>query len=529
VTSWAEQGPTGYADVVVVGGGNAGMCAALAAAEAGASVVLIDKAGEADAGGNSYFTAGAFRTTFDGLDDLSPMLTGLNDERASLVDLAPYRHDDFLADLTRITEGRADPALAGTLVRQSRPALEWLATHGVRFELMFHRQAYEVGGRFRFWGGLALGSVGGGKGLVDAELSAVRAAGVDVRFATAGTALLRGQNGAITGVLTTGPDGPGELQAGAVVLCSGGFQANPQWRAAYLGTGWDLAAVRGTRHNTGDGIAMALAAGAQPCGHWSGCHSVAWDAGAGAYGDRELTNQLTRNGYPLGIMVNRRAERFVDEGADFRNYTYARYGAKILEQPGAVAYQLFDARSSALLRPEEYESPGATRVVADSIADLARALQLDVAILEQTVAAFNKSIGDAPFDPSIKDGRSTTGIRPPKSNWSLPLSTAPFVAYPVTCGVTFTFGGLRVDTDARVLDISGRPLPGLWAAGELVGGIFHHNYPGGSGLTLGTVLGRRAGEAAARHARGASGARRPPGEPALPAQRYDPRPDHRSG
>jgi tricarballylate dehydrogenase len=223
-------------------------------------------------------------------------------------------------------------------------------------------------------------------------------------------------------------------------------------------------------------------------------------------------------------MVNRRAERFVDEGADFRNYTYARYGATILEQPGAVAYQLFDARSSALLRPEEYDSPGATRVVADSVAELARILQLDAAALEQTVTGFNNSIGDAPFDPSIKDGRSTTGISPPKSNWSLPLATAPFVAYPVTCGVTFTFGGLGVDTDARVLDISGRPLPGLWAAGELVGGIFHHNYPGGSGLTLGTVLGRRAGEAAARHARRSLAANRQPGEPAPSALRPDQRP-----
>jgi tricarballylate dehydrogenase len=244
---------------------------------------------------------------------------------------------------------------------------------------------------------------------------------------------------------------------------------------------------------------MALAAGAQPYGHWSGCHAVAWDSGARPTGDRELTNQLTRGGYPFGIIVNAEGRRFVDEGADFRNYTYAKYGAEILSQPGGVAYQLFDAKSAPLLRPEEYEAPGATKIESDTVAGLAKQLGLDEDRLTDTVERFNAAIADdgSRFDPTVKDGCRTAGLTPPKSHWARPLDTPPYVAYPVTCGITFTFGGLRIDSDARVLDLSDRPIPGLYAAGELVGGLFWFNYPGGSGLTAGSVFGRHAGHSAA--------------------------------
>jgi tricarballylate dehydrogenase len=297
-----------------------------------------------------------------------------------------------------------------------------------------------------------------------------------------------------------------------VVLACGGFEADPRLRASYLGPNWDIARVRGTPYNTGDGLLMALAAGAQPCGHWSGCHAVFWDAAAPPSGDWELTNRLSRLSYPLGIIVNTEAQRFVDEGADFRNYTYARYGAEVLRQPGAIAYQLFDAQTAPLLREDEYHAPGATRVEADSVADLARRLGLDPPALEQTVRDFNAAVQPGAFNPAIKDGKRTAGITPPKSNWAVPLEQPPFVAYAVTCGITFTFGGVRIDEDGRVLDRADRPIGGLYAAGELVGGLFYHNYPGGSGLMAGSVFGRRAGVAAARtiragHRSGVSGAR----------------------
>jgi tricarballylate dehydrogenase len=489
-------------DVVVVGSGNAGFSAALAAREHGARVLLLEKAPASWAGGNSYFTAGAMRTVHDGLADLLPLIEAPDPDRAELVDLDPYPAEDFRADLDRVTRGRTDPELAGILVGESRQTMDWLHARGIRFELMFHRQAYPVDGRFRFWGGLAVGVVGGGKGLVAQHLAAAKAAGVEVRFGAAVTALRTDQRARVCGVEVHAEEGVEQIEAGGVVLAAGGFEADARLRASYLGAGWDLALVRGTPYNTGEGIGMALAIGAQSHGHWSGCHSVAWDAGAAPTGNRVLTNQLTRGGYPFGIVVNSAGQRFVDEGADFRNYTYARYGAEILRQPGGTAVQVFDAKVRHLLRVEEYSSDGVSKVESDTLEGVANGLGIDKAGFVRTVGEFNASISasgvDAvPFDPTIKDGRHTDGISPAKSNWAQPIDTPPYIGFPVTCGITFTFGGLRIDPDARVLDTAGRVMPGLYAAGELVGGLFHFNYPGGSGLTAGSVFGRRAGRSAA--------------------------------
>jgi tricarballylate dehydrogenase len=491
---------TEFYDVVVVGGGNAGFCAAHAARERGGRVLLLEKAPYEWAGGNTYFTAGAMRVQHGGLADLAPIVEGLDDARRARVDLDPYSAEDYLGDLRRVTQGRTDPELSRVLVEESRDVIDWLRGKGLRFELMFHRQAYPVGERWRFWGGLALGVVDGGKGMFAQHLAGARASGIEVRFAAHVTDLLL-KGGEVVGVAVNTPDGPGEVHARAVVLASGGFEADPQMRAAHLGPGWDLALVRGTPYNTGDGLQMALARGGQSYGHWSGCHSVAWDAGAATTGDRELTNQLTRGGYPFGIVVNARGERFLDEGADYRNYTYAKYGAEILKQPGGVAVQVFDAKSAPLLRPEEYQAAGITRAESDTLEGLARRLGVDPGRLSRTVEEFNATVTDDPFDPTVKDGKRTRDLDPPKSNWAQPLDTPPFVGFPVTCGITFTFGGLRTDVSGRVLDTTSREIPGLYAAGELLGGLFWFNYPGGSGLTSGSVFGRRAGHAALADAR----------------------------
>ncbi len=277
-------------------------------------------------------------------------------------------------------------------------------------------------------------------------------------------------------------------------------EADPALRARHLGPGWERALVRGTPENTGEVLQAALAAGAAPFGDWGSCHSVAWDAGAPPQGgERVLTNQLTRQSYPLGIVVNTLGQRFVDEGADYRNYTYAKYGREILAQPDGIAFQLFDAATRPLLRTEEYDSTPITAATADTLEELAAALGIDADGLRRTVDEFNASIVDVPFDPAVKDGRAAR-VRPPKSNWALPLAEPPFHGFAVRCGITFTFGGLRVDDGARVLDADGRPIPGLHAAGELVGGLFSGNYPGGSGLTAGAVFGRTAGATAARAA-----------------------------
>jgi tricarballylate dehydrogenase len=484
-------------DVVVVGGGNAGFCAAHAAREAGARVLLLEKTPAAEAGGNSYYTAGAFRFPHQGLHDLMPLLDE-HDPRLPDTTLPRYPESAFEHDIRRVTDDRCDPALTRVLVRRAAGTVRWLAGKGVRWRLMYERQAYESDGSWVFFGGLAAGVVDGGKGLIAQHTGAARAAGVEIRYEAAVCGLDRGSNGAVTAVRYCDAAGR-ELTAaaGRTVLAAGGFEADPGRRERHLGPGWSRALVRGSPSNTGEVLEAALAAGAAPYGDWASCHSVAWDAGAPpGGGDRRLTNQWTRQSYPIGIVVNTEGRRFVDEGADFRNYTYARYGREILRQPGGLAFQLFDAKTRPLLRAEEYDSRPISEKTAGTVEDLAVTLGADPAGLTATVAEFNASIVAKPFDPAVKDGRAARAA-PPKSNWALALDTPPYYGYPVACGITFTFGGVHVDEKARVLDTSGAPIPGLYAAGEMVGGLFSGNYPGGSGLTAGSVFGRLAGACAA--------------------------------
>jgi tricarballylate dehydrogenase len=483
-------------DVVVVGGGNAGFSAAHAAAARGRRVVLLEKGLPEEAGGNSYYTAGAFRIAHAGLADVADLLEP--DDRHARSVLPPYEPQAYEADMAKVTSDRNDKGLTRVLVQDSQDVLRWLHGLGLQFRLMYERQSYvDDAGRYVFWGGLAVGSVGGGKGLVAQHTSAARDEGVDVRYGVRGGDLLV-EEGAVRGLTWTSTDGQaGTLRAESVVLAAGGFEANAQMRREHLGPGWELAKVRGTPLNTGDLLQAALAVGAAPYGDWSTCHSVAWDARAEHNeSNRELTNQLTRGGYPLGYVINAEGRRFLDEGADYRNYTYAKYGAEILKQPSGIAFQVFDATTRPMLRTEEYDMPGAGVVVGNTLEELADGMGVDATALRATVDQINASIDrSVPFDPAVKDGRAAR-VDPPKSNWAMPLETAPFYAFPVTCGITFTFGGLRADEHGRVLQESGEPLPGLFVCGEMLGGLFSGNYPGGTGLTSGAVFGRRAGRLA---------------------------------
>jgi tricarballylate dehydrogenase len=389
--------------------------------------------------------------------------------------------------------------MALTLVRESQPTVRWMRDRGVRWIPMFGRQAYKVGGKFRFWGGLVLEAVGGGPGLIDMEYVSAAKAGIEVRFETKAMRLVTDERGAVTGVVVRTSSGTETIAARAVVLASGGFEANPEMRTRYLGPNWDLARVRGTPFNTGDGIRMALDAGAQPWGHWSGCHSVQWDYNAPWHGDRKVGDNFQKHSYPLGIIVNIRGQRFVDEGADFRNYTYVKYGRAVIEQPRRAAFQIFDQKVVDMLR-EEYRIREVTKAEDTTLEGLARKLEIDVAGFVDTVTRYNAAVQPGTFNPAIKDGKGTRGITPPKSNWAQPLDTPPYVGFAVTTGITFTFGGLRITGDGQVIDLEQRPIPGLYAAGELVGGLFYQNYPGGSGLMAGSVFGRIAGRAAARSA-----------------------------
>jgi tricarballylate dehydrogenase len=487
-------------DVIVVGGGNAALCAALSAREHGARVLLIERSPELQRGGNTAFTGGGFRMVHCGLEDVKKVVPDLSEGEIANTDFGEYTAEHYLDDLGRVTQYYCDPDLAETVVRSSTDTVQWLHGRGVRFVPRFGRYAFKHQGRFRFFGGTVVEAAGGGRGLVEAEYRAAARHGVDIRYGTRATALLHGRHG-IEGVRVAADGVEEPLRTGAVVLACGGFEANREWRTRYLGPGWDMAKVRGTRYNTGDGIRMALDIGAQSHGQWSGCHSVSWERHAPEFGDIDSRTPFSRNGYPFSIMVNAEGRRFVDEGADFRNYTYAKYGRAVLEQPGSYAWHVFDGQVAHLLH-DEYKSRGATRVQADTLEGLvARMEDVHPGEFLRTVREFNAAVRrEVPFDPNVKDGRCTVGLVIDKSNWANPLEQPPFLAYSVTCGITFTFGGLKIDTSARVLDVSDAPLPGLYAAGELVGGLFYYNYPGSSGLMAGSVFGRIAGRESARHA-----------------------------
>ena len=487
------------ANVIVVGCGNAALCAALAAQENGANVTVLERAPEDESGGNSRFTAGAIRFAYSGLEDLMELMPDLSENDIATTDFGTYTEDKYFDDMYEVTEYRCDPDLVECLVRQSRETMLWMRDKGVRFIPIYGRQAFKIDGKFTFWGGLTVESVGGGPGLVDSLTQFCLSRGIEIQYDTRAVDLASdGKN--VTGVIVRrGGERPETIPADAVVLACGGFEANPEWQTRYLGPGWDIAKVRGSRFNTGDGIKMALDLGVAPYGNWSGCHAVGWDRYAPEFGDLAVGDQFQKHSYPFAIMINTEGRRFVDEGADFRNYTYVKYGVEIMKQPGQFVWQIFDSKTDHLLR-DEYRIRQVTKVKANSLENLVQQLDgVDADTCLAEIKAFNAAVKqDVPFNPNVKDGRRTEGLTINKSNWANTLDQPPFEAYAVTCGITFTFGGLRINTDAQALDTDLRPVPGLYAAGELVGGIFYNNYPGGTGLMSGAVFGKIAGTSAAR-------------------------------
>ena len=484
-------------DIIVVGAGNAAFCAALAARESGAGVIVLERAPESTTGGNSRFTAGAMRFVYNGVADLRAIMPEMSDDEAAGADFGTYSREQFYDDMGRVTQYRSDPALTEALVENSFDTLKWMNGKGVRFLPMYGRQAFKVDGRFKFWGGLTVEAWGGGPGLIENLQKAAARENIPVYFDCRAMSLAWDDDG-INGLQVRHRGRSRTIACRQVILACGGFESNAEWRTRYLGPGWELAKVRGTRFNTGDGIRMALEAGAAAYGNWSGCHAVGWDRNAPEFGDLAVGDGFQKHSYPLGILVNARGRRFVDEGADFRNYTYAKYGREVLNQPEQFAWQVFDSKVEGLLR-DEYRIREVTRVQADTIPELAQKLEgVDAEQFVKTVAEFNAAVRqDIDFNPAVKDGRCTRGLDIDKTNWANPLDAPPYQAFQITCGVTFTFGGIKVNTGGEVLDQDDRPIPGLYAAGELVGGLFYFNYPGGTGLTSGAVFGRAAGNSAA--------------------------------
>ena len=487
-------------DVLVVGKGNAALCAALSARENGASVLVLEAATEEESGGNSRFAGGALRIAYTSVEDLS-RVTELTAEEIANSDFGTYSKEQYFEDFYQVTNYRTDPNLSEILVTQSLDIVQWMHSKGVRLLPNFGERSVLVNGKRKFFGGLPLEVSGGGAGLVQSLDIAAKKASIEILYETRAVSLI--YDGArVQGVRGEQRGKAVEFRAKSVVLACGGFEANPEWRARYLGPNWDLVKVRGTRYNVGDGLRMALDIGAAPYGNWSGAHACEWDRNAPEFGDLAVGDQFEKHSYPFSIMVNANGERFLDEGADFHMLTYAKYGRVLLQQPGQFAWQIFDSKVTKLLR-SEYRIKSVTKVTAKTLEELAPQLEgVNPEAFLKTVREYNSAVrNDVKFDNSIKDGKCTVGIDPPKSNWAQTLDTPPFEAYATTCGITFTFGGLRIDHETgQVLNVNFHKIPGLYCAGEMVGGLFYFNYPGGAGLISGAVFGRMAGRSAAASA-----------------------------
>lgn len=456
-----------FFDVAVVGGGIAGLSAAVSAGEAGAAVVLLEKAPRDARGGNTRFADAQMRFPHEA------------DEYGS----RDYSVDEMYADLMRISRGRANTDLIRVLCEDARAAAEWLTALGLEWEAGYPHTA-----------GYRRSPKAGGAGLVDLLHRRLEGLGGAVSYETGANDLIVDESRRICGVRATGPDGVIDVEArGGVVLASGGFQANVQMRVAQLGRFADSLILRGSRYNTGEGLMMAIGAGAQPAGQWGDYHSAVLDARSPKIecGVTALYN------YQMGIFVDKDGHRFLDEGEDFRDHTYVKFSKFIVEQAGGEAWCIFDQQA---YQREEFARawrPVGPPVEAGSLKDLATLIEVPAENLMDTIGAFNAAIQPGAYDLDRLDGKRTAGITPPKSNWALPLDHPPYIAIPVTGGITFTFGGLKCDTTARVIDTRGQVMSGLYAAGETMGELFYYNYPGASSVIRGAVYGRIAGRDAA--------------------------------
>jgi tricarballylate dehydrogenase len=476
-------------DVLVLGTGIAGTAAALAAQEQGARVIVLDKAPRELAGGSTRLSGGGFRGPRETI----------------------YTPDDLYDDVMKVTHNRADPEITRYVVDNAYPALRWLETQGMEWvdpakdehgswrpdltarrvqNYMARPVPFELGGVM---------TRGFGNGAVQ-MLHRTLFERVDVRFETKAEAFLVDDSRNVRGVKAyTDRDGYIEVTAPTVVLATGGFQANVEWRVRYFGRFADDWIVRGSRFSTGDGIRMAMDIGAAPTGQWGDFHTPVLDARSAKIECGETNN----NTYPFTLMINRLGLRFVDEGEDFRDRTVIKFGKEVLFQPGNMAWLICDQKVRHLVEGLIKAWPPLS---ATDLDDLARQTEIDADQLKETIATFNKAVQPGEFNPDILDGKHTSGIRPAKSNWALEIDTPPYFAFPVTGGVSFAFGGIKVDTRSRVLDTENRPIAGLYAAGEIVGGLFYYAYPAGSSLTWASVLGRTAGVEAAQRSKREVGA-----------------------
>jgi tricarballylate dehydrogenase len=455
-------------DVVVVGGGNAGMCAAISAAEAGASVLVLEHAPKEMRGGNSRHTRNMramHRAPTNALSDA-------------------YLEDEYWDDLLRVTGGETSEQLARITIRGTEQAMPWMESHGVYYQPSL-KGTLNLSRTNAFF-------FGGGKTLVNALYRAARELRVDVEYDAEVTDFIF-EDGRITDVRANIKGTETSFNANATIVASGGFQANIDWLAEHWGEAAKNFRIRGTPYAQGRVLKQLLANDIAPVGDPTQCHAVAIDARAPRF-DGGIVTRL--DCVPFGIVVNRNAERFYDEGEDVWPKRYAIWGRLVAQQPDQVAYAIIDSKSEMLFMPSVFPA-----IKTDSIASLASALDLDPTKLEETVSEFNVAAGHGRFDNQVLDSCHTVGVTPHKTNWARPIDTPPFIAYPLCPGITFTYLGVKVDEHAQVIMNDGRIVSNLYAAGEIMAGnILGQGYLAGFGMAIGTVFGRIAGTEAAQHA-----------------------------